>query len=154
MKKIIISLSIFSFFILNTGVCFSEIEQKLPEVKINPPKANLPQTIGEAEEIGIDFLNFLPGEMKKGWKNAVVIWINMYRYSINLFNRYIKSHIIIAWNKLSYKSKKKLDESNESLKKELIKEKEGMKESIEEKSERTTKSLWQLIKDRFKIDKK
>ncbi len=154
MKKIIMFLFIFSFFIFNNNFVFSEIEQKVPQTKINLPTAELPETIKEAEEIGIDFLNFLPGEMKKGWNNALSIWSNMYKYSFDLFNKYLKNHLISISYKTQKTLKNKIKETHGNLKKELIQEQQEIKKSAKQQSGKVTKSLWEIVKEKVGLKKK
>ena len=151
MKKIILFLIlviVFNFF--NPLSVSSQLEQKLPQKEMKLPTAELPQTIEEAELIGKNFLEFLPGEMEKQWYRAVGIWVNMYNWSLSFFNRYMKGLIQSTWNKLWSKSKKTIKEKEDILKKELEKEKETAQEKIKEGTKKISKSVWQTILDKIR----
>ncbi len=154
MKKIILFLVLVIVFNLHAPLIVnSQLEQELPRKDIKLPTAELPQTIGEAELIGRDFLDYLPGEMEKQWYRAVIIWTNMYNWSFSFFNRYIKGFIQSIWNRIWRKSRETLKEKETILKKEFEKEKESVQETIQEETRKISKSIWQTILEKTGISK-
>ena len=145
----IILISIFFY----PALSYSQLNQELPKQDINFPSVKPPQTIEEAELVGKDFLNFLPGEIEKGWHQALNIWTIMYVKTVSFFNSYVKNFIKSIWDNIWGKSKEKASEQKDILQKELTKEKEEVQETIKEKNKEISKSLWQIILEKIGISR-
>lgn len=118
-KIIINALLIFSFIL--PSICLAEgIEQ--------------PQTIAQAESLGLKILTALPEAVKKVWQEeALPLILKMWAWAKNVWNSYLAAQVNSLWNKLLKLTGK---ETSPNLKEEFQKEKQEMQ-----------KDLWERFKD-------
>ncbi len=154
MKQKILIIFIISIFlnVFSLTLVYSQ-PQEIPSKMIKIPTAEAPKTIKEVEDIGKDFLNFLPKEIEKGWDQAIVIWTNMYKKTFIFLDTRIRNFIGNIWNKIKGVSEQKIEEKKDVLQKKLVKEKQEAQETIKETGKKVSKSLWQIILESIGIKK-
>lgn len=122
--KTIINLSLI-FSLVLPSFCFAQ-EQT----------TQMPQTIEEAESLGMRILTALPDAVKKVWREeALPLWQKMWDWAQGPWNSYVKPKIEFWWQKfLNFLGKETPD-----LEKEFQKERKEMQ-----------KDLWQRFRDLLK----
>ncbi len=152
-QKILVIFVISIFFsVFSLSPTYSQ-PQEPPSKMIKIPAAEMPKNIKEVEDIGKDFLSFLPKEMEKGWNQAIVVWTNIYKKTFIFLNDNIKKFIGNIWDKIKGTSKQKIEEKKDVLQQELIKEKQETQETIKETGKKVSKSLWQRILEKIGFKK-
>lgn len=93
----------------------------------------VPQTIGEAQTIGLGILQKLPNAIKDVWQNqALPIWLNMWSWTKSTWQGGTGQEVSGLWDKvLNWVGLQKPD----------------LKQELQKKSEETQKDLWSRISD-------
>ena len=95
----------------------------------------MPQTMGEAKDLGLNILERLPGAMKDVWQNqALPIWWNMWIWTKGFWASTLGSKVQGLWEKLWGLTGQKTPD----VKEEFQKEKQEMQ-----------KDLWERFKGLF-----
>ncbi len=84
-----------------------------------------------------------PETLKRIWQGAVEVWKSVFKWILNIWNRYIKPPLINFWNSFFNKEVKI---NSPEVKQELEKEKQEMKVEIP----KATKSIWERFKEIIK----
>ena len=95
-----------------------------------------PQTIEEAESLGLKILTALPGAVKKAWQEeALPLILKMWHWAKNVWDSYLSSWVNDLWKKLL----NLVGKESPDIKQEFQKEKQEMQQD-----------LWDRFKDLLK----
>lgn len=106
-----------------------------------------PETIEEAEQLGIQILQALPGSFQETWKTQVLpLWTNMWNIAKNIWDATISSFIKGLWDQALSLFGQEIESRKPLFEEEFQREKEQLQQEIEEKLPESSKTLWGLLK--------
>jgi len=106
-----------------------------------------PETIEEAQEFGIQFLQALPQAMKDVWdKEALPFFQKFWDWTINVWNTQIFHRVESQWQKMLSFFTQEIEQRKPDIEERLAEEKQKLQQEIEQKLPEGGKTLWQLIK--------
>ena len=89
-----------------------------------------PQTIEEAESLGLKILTALPGAVKKAWQEeALPLILKMWHWAKNVWDSYLSSWVNDLWKKLL----NLVGKESPDIKQEFQKEKQEMQQDLWER---------------------
>lgn len=106
----------------------------------------VPETLGEATEMGKKALFVLPEVIKKPWQEVLEIWKRMLGWFKDIWSSYIGPWFKTIWQNILFLLGKEVEKRKPEIQEEFEKEKQELKEEIP----RATHSLWQRFKELIK----
>ncbi|MBU0504409.1 hypothetical protein KJ708_00305 [bacterium] len=133
------------FLVLILSAFSAKAQEEMAPEEMLPIQA--PQTIEEAGEFGIGILKAIPEAIKEVWiTKAMPLWAGMLQWAKNLWDSTIYSFAKGIWDKVLSFFGQEIEKRQPYIKEELLKEKEGLKQELEQKIPESGKSLWNRIK--------
>lgn len=138
MKKILL-------IIIILGFVFAYVPPSAAQEEQAPIQA--PETIQEAQGLGLQILQGIPGAVKEVWEGEVLpLWAKMWQIAKNIWDRYIFSWIRSLWEQLLSLFGQEIEKRKPIIEQEFQREKEELKQELKEKIPDPQKTLWDLIK--------
>lgn len=131
----------FLIFLLNICIVFFFYGIITAEGRTTTPEA--PETIDEAETIGINVLGSFPNALKRVGQEALKVWRGFFEKLKGFWNSRIGPYLINFWNKIKSFLGKEVEKRKPEIEQELEREKKEMKTEIP----KVSKSIWQRFKD-------
>lgn len=109
-----------------------------------------PQTIEEAKEFGFQILTALPSAIQEVWKTqAVPVWQNMWSWIKNIWETQLASWFTELKEQLFGIIGKEIEQKHPLIEEQFEREKQQLKQKLEDKIQRENKTLWNLLKGFF-----
>jgi len=132
-------------FILLITFSLSAVSPVAAQKQVQPP-----QTIEEAQEFGFQILTALPNALKEVWETqALPVWANMWNWTKNIWDTQIFPWVHELWEQLLGIFGKEIEQRRPFIEQEFEREKQQLKQEIEEKIPGDRKTLWDLLKGFF-----
>jgi len=109
-----------------------------------------PETIEEAQEFGLQILQGLPVAMQEVWKTQVVpLWTKMWSTAKNVWDTTVFSWVKGLWDQVLSFFGQEIEKRKPLIEEEFKREKEELKQELEQKIPEPGKTLWNRIKGFF-----
>ncbi len=139
-KKLIIISVIFG--LLSPILTFAQFAQNQPPTP--------PETLEEAQTMGLKILKAFPQALKGPWQEALRIWGKMADIFSNCWNSYVLPWLKSLWQKITVPFKTEIERRKPIIEEEFKKEKEEAKEEIKTETSKAGKTLWERLKELIK----
>lgn len=109
-----------------------------------------PETIEEAQEFGSQMLKGIPGAMQEVWRTQVVpLWTNMWNIAKNIWNTTVFPWVKGLWDQVLSFFGQEIEKRKPFIEEAFEREKEELKQELEQKIPESGKTLWNLIRGFF-----
>ena len=106
-----------------------------------------PETIEEAQEFGVQILQEIPGAIKEVWNTqAMPLWTKMWNITKNLWDTTVSSWIKGLRDKVLSIFGQEIEKRRPLIEEEFQREKEQLKQELEQNIPKSGKTLWSIIK--------
>lgn len=114
------------------------------------PIIEAPETIEDAQEFGLQILQGIPAAVKEVWDTQVIpLWTKMWSITKNIWDTTVFSWVKGLWDQVLSLFGQEIEKRKPLIEEEFQKEKEELKQELEQKIPEPGKTLWSRIKGFF-----